>query len=128
MELKHNVVGWFEIPVNDLDRAVKFYESVFGFRLQREKMGHLDMAWFPWVDNSVGAGGSLVYDPENYKPSGDGVLIYLTTATGDIAEDMKLVEAAGGRVIMPKSLISKEIGYMGLFIDTEGNRIAFHSH
>lgn len=127
MELKHNIVGWFEIPVADMARAIQFYENVFEIKLQREKMGPLDMAWFPWVENSVGAGGSLVHDPENYKPTTDGVLIYLTTATGDIDEDLKRVEANGGQTIMPKTLISPEIGYMGLFIDSEGNRLALHS-
>lgn len=128
MELKHNIVGWFEIPVTDMARAIQFYENVFGIKLQREKMGPLDMAWFPWVENSVGAGGSLVYDPENYKPTADGVLIYLTTATGDIDEDLQRVVANGGQAIMPKTLISPEIGYMGLFIDSEGNRLALHAH
>ena len=55
MKQKNNVVGWFEIPVKDIDRAVKFYESVFGFKLQREKLGSLDMAWFPWVQTGTGA-------------------------------------------------------------------------
>jgi predicted enzyme related to lactoylglutathione lyase len=128
MELKHNMIGWFEIPVENMDRAIKFYENVFEIKLQREKMGPLDMAWFPWVENSIGAGGSLVYDPENYKPSSDGVLIYFTTATGDIDEDLKRVEANGGQAILPKTLISEEIGYMGIFIDSEGNKLALHAH
>lgn len=128
MELKHNIVGWFEIPVADMARAIQFYENVFEIKLQREKMGPLDMAWFPWVENSVGAGGSLVYDPDNYKPTADGVLIYFTTASGDIDEDLKRVVANGGQAIMPKTLISPEIGYMGIFIDSEGNRLALHAH
>lgn len=127
MELKHNMVGWFEIPVNDMDRAIKFYESVFEIELQRQQFGDEEMAWFPWVENSIGAGGSLNYHPENYKPSADGVLIYFTTPSGDIAEDLKRVEAAGGKIIKPKTLISPEIGYMALFLDSEGNRIALHS-
>ncbi len=127
MELKHNMVGWFEIPVNNMDRAIKFYESVFEKELQRQQFGDEEMAWFPWVENSIGAGGSLNYHPENYKPSTDGVLIYFTTPSGDIAEDLKRVEAAGGKIIKPKTLISPEIGYMALFMDTEGNRIALHS-
>jgi len=67
MEVTHNVVGWFEIPVSDMDRALKFYETILGYTLQREKMGSLDMAWFPWKENEVGSSGSLVYDPELQK-------------------------------------------------------------
>lgn len=127
MELKHNVVGWFEIPVNDIDRAISFYESVFEITLQKQEFGEEVMAWFPWVENAIGAGGSLNYNPKVYKPSPDGVLIYFTTATGDLTEDLKRVEAAGGKTIQPKTLITPEIGYMALFSDTEGNRIALHS-
>jgi uncharacterized protein len=45
LEAKHNVVGWFEIPVLDMERAILFYETVFGFKLTRKKMGPIDMAW-----------------------------------------------------------------------------------
>jgi uncharacterized protein len=127
MELKHNVVGWFEIPVVDMDRAVKFYETIFGFQLTRQNMGPLEMAWFPWIENGTGSTGSLVHHEEYYKPSTDGVLIYFTTPTGDLNKDTKTIEKAGGKIIQPRTLITEEIGYMALFIDTEGNRIALHS-
>ncbi len=127
MEIKHNVVGWFEIPVNHMDRAIKFYEEVFGFKLSRNPIGELDMAWFPWIQEGMGASGSLVYQKESYKPSPDGVLVYMTAFSGDLAIELSRVEAAGGRVVMPKKLISEGIGYMGLFLDSEGNRIAVHS-
>ena len=67
--MKNNILGWFEIPVNDMGRAVKFYETVFEFTLQRQKMDSLDMAWFPWKDGVPGAPGSLVYNTEFYAPS-----------------------------------------------------------
>ena len=50
-----NAVGWFEIPVTDMDRAIKFYETVFEISLSRNNMGPLDMAWFPWVEGGIGA-------------------------------------------------------------------------
>jgi predicted enzyme related to lactoylglutathione lyase len=125
--INHNVVGWFEIPVNDMDRAMQFYETVFGFKLSRNQMGPLDMAWFPWVDNGMGAGGSLVYHPDQYKPSSDGTLVYLTAWSGDVAVELSRIEAAGGKVLMEKKEISPEHGFMALFLDTEGNRIALHS-
>lgn len=127
MELKQNVVGWFEIPVSDMSRAVKFYESVFSLKLQIQKLGELEMAWFPWVESAVGAMGSLVYSPGNYKPSNDGVLVYFTAFSGDVSNELAAVEKAGGKILKGKTLIADDIGYMALFQDTEGNRIAIHS-
>jgi predicted enzyme related to lactoylglutathione lyase len=127
MDIKHNIVGWFEIPVHDMDRAIKFYETVFEFKLERNQMGPLDMAWFPMVENEIGAAGSLIYFPEAYRPSKKGILIYFTAFSGDLAVELSRVEAAGGKVLQEKTLITDEIGYMGLLLDTEGNRIAIHS-
>jgi predicted enzyme related to lactoylglutathione lyase len=127
MNISHNVVGWFEIPVVDMERAVRFYETVFGLQLSRNRLGPLDMAWFPWVDKSMGAGGSLVHFPDQYKPSAGGVVVYFTAWSGDVATELSRVESAGGKVLMEKKQISPEHGYMGLFLDTEGNRIALHS-
>jgi hypothetical protein len=125
---KSNIVGWFEIPVTNMDRAMKFYETVLGIKLSRNQLGLLDMAWFPWVEEGKGSAGSLVCHPDHYKPSMDGVLIYLTTQTGDLSEDLQRVEKAGGEIIQPKTLIAEDYyGYMAIFIDSEGNRIALHS-
>lgn len=125
--MKHNILGWFEIPVNDMHRAVGFYEAVFGFKLQVHDLGALKMAWFPAVENSTGASGSLVYHEKFYVPSENGVLIYLTTPTGDLNEDQKKVEEAGGKVLIPRKQISEDFGFMSVVKDTEGNRIALHS-
>jgi len=125
--MKHNIVGWFEIPVSDMNRAIRFYETVFNLKLDHQLLGPLEMAWFPWVENGMGSGGSLVFSEKNYKPSPDGVLIYLSSQSGDIEEELRIVEKEGGKVLMPKTQISPEIGYMGLFLDTEGNRIAIHA-
>jgi predicted enzyme related to lactoylglutathione lyase len=125
--MEKNVVGWFEIPVADMDRAIKFYETVLDIKLKREQMGSLDMAWFPWVDEGIGSAGSLVCYPDFYKPSEQGTLVYFTTQAGDLQVELSRVELAGGKVVQPKTLINDDIGYMGVFIDTEGNRIALHS-
>ena len=127
MEITHNVVGWFEIPVLDMERAIKFYEAVFGLKLERHRMGPLDMAWFPWVEKGIGAGGSLVFEPDHYKPSTDGSLLYFTAFSGDMSVELSRVEKNGGKILAEKRLITEEIGYMGVFLDTEGNRIALHS-
>jgi len=127
MEPSHNVIGWVEIPVENMERAIRFYEAVFEFKISRNQMGPLDMGWFPWVDNAIGSGGSLVYDPELYKPSQNGVLVYLTAFSGDADNELSRVEDAGGKILQPKTLISPDHGYMAIILDTEGNRIALHS-
>jgi len=127
MDKQHNIVGWFEIPVTNMERAIRFYETLFGIKLKREKVGNVDMAWFPGNMESVGASGSLVYHPESYKPSKDGTLIYFSSQYGDIARELSKVKEAGGTVIQPKTLITDDIGYMAICTDSEGNRIALHS-
>jgi predicted enzyme related to lactoylglutathione lyase len=124
---KNNVCGWFEIPVMDMDRAVKFYETVFEYKMHRENVGELDMAWFPFNMEAYGSPGSLALAPDFYKPSDQGTLVYLTANSGNLANEMGRVEAAGGKVEMEKKQISEEHGYMGVFTDSEGNRIAMHS-
>ncbi len=127
MEIQKNVVGWFELPVVDMDRAIAFYEAVFGFKIERHQMGELDMGWFPSNHQAIGAMGSLVKHPDFYKPSHDGLLIYFTAHSGDLSNELAKVEAAGGKVLTPKKQISEDVGFMGLVEDTEGNRIALHS-
>jgi uncharacterized protein len=124
---QENVVGWFEIPVNDMDRAIRFYESIFVKRLEKQVFGKTSMAWFPMEESSYGTGGGLVYNPEVYTPGNEGPLIYFTSPTGDITLDLDRIEQAGGKIMMEKTLISEDLGYMAVFYDTEGNRIALHS-
>lgn len=126
MPVKRNAVGWFELPVLDMDRAVKFYETVFDVKLERHPMGPLDMAWFPMMDNGNGSPGSLVKH-EFYKPSKEGALLYFTATSGDLNNELGRVEAAGGKICKPRKQISEEYGYMAVIEDTEGNWIALHS-
>jgi uncharacterized protein len=127
MEITHNFVSWFEIPVTDMERAIRFYETVFDIRMKRQQLGPIGMVFFPWIEKSMGSAGGLVFSPGNYKPSHDGVLIYFTSFSGDVNTELSRVEAAGGKVLVPKRQISPDIGYMGVFEDTEGNRIAVHN-
>lgn len=121
-----NSVAWFEVPVMDMERAIEFYQNVFKVELERHQMGEMDMAWFPWVEGAMGAGGSLVKH-EMYKPSMDGVLVYFFSPAGDLDVELSRVEGAGGKVLMQKMLISEDFGYMGVCTDSEGNHIAIHS-
>jgi len=89
-------------------------------------MADLQMRMFP-LESATGVGGALSYNTTYYKPSAtDGPLIYLN-ANPDVQIILDRVEAAGGHIAVPKTEISPEYGYMAIFIDTEGNRIALHS-
>lgn len=120
-----NVLNWFEIPVSDMERAVKFYTEVMGYdSMYQTNMGGYDMAFFPM--EGEGVGGALVKG-EGCIPNANGSVIYLNS-NPDLAIPLSKIEAAGGKVIMPRTLITEEIGYMATFIDSEGNKVAFHSN
>jgi predicted enzyme related to lactoylglutathione lyase len=120
-----NAISWFEIPSTDLDRATKFYETIFGVSLMPMDMPGIKMRMFP-LDDMMGVGGALV-DGDFHKPSEThGPLIYLN-GNPDVQLVLDKVEKAGGKIIVPKTEISPEYGYMAVFIDTEGNRVGLHS-
>jgi len=124
--MEYNMVGWFEIPVGDIDRAKTFYETVFQIEIQLQDLGGTKMGWFPWVQDKQGTSGSLVQNKDWYTPSDNaGVLIYFSSV--DVNNELGRIEDAGGKIMQTKTQISPEIGYMALFLDTEGNRIALHS-
>lgn len=119
------MVSWFEVAVSDMDRAKTFYESVFDISIQVMDFGGTLMGWFPNLEDTFGATGSLIQN-DNYTPSKEGTLVYFMS--NDVQIELDRVEAAGGTVFQGKTKISDEHGFMGVFIDTEGNRIALHSN
>ncbi|WP_353778015.1 VOC family protein [Winogradskyella sp. 3972H.M.0a.05] len=122
--MKQNMVSWFEIPVNDMDRAKAFYEAVFALDINVVDFGGLLMGWFPDRGDAHGATGTLIKQ-ESYIPSQEGTLVYFHSE--DVQNELDRVEAAGGKIYQPKTEISPEHGFMGVFIDCEGNRVALHS-
>lgn len=119
------MVGWFEIPATNIERAKRFYDKLFGIEIKIQDLGGVQMGWFPFAEGKMGASGSLMQH-EAYQPSDSkGVLIYFSS--GDVNNEMERVEEAGGKIVQPKTQISPDVGYMGIFIDSEGNRIALHS-
>jgi uncharacterized protein len=122
-----NAISWFEIPTTDIERAQKFYETIFQIKLAPLETDNFKMRMFPLDDPMNGVGGTLVKTDGFHVPSAtDGPLIYLN-GNPDVQIIVDRIEAAGGKVIVPKTKISDEYGYMAVFIDTEGNRIALHS-
>ncbi|MTE27517.1 VOC family protein [Winogradskyella ouciana] len=118
------MIGWFEIPVSDMSRAKKFYETVFKVEIQEVDFGGMLMGWFPNHNDGHGATGTLIKQ-ESYIPSQEGTLVYFMCE--DVQNELDRIEDAGGKIYQPKTKISDEHGFMGAFIDTEGNRVALHS-
>lgn len=128
--MKPNPVVWFEIYVQDMARARKFYETVFECQLEpmaapEGEASGLQMLAFPMAMEAPGAGGMLVKMEDCPRPTGGpGTLVYFTCA--DCAVEQSRVEAAGGKVFKPKFAIGP-YGHCALVIDTEGNTIGLHS-
>ena len=117
-----NAINWFELPSTNFDRAVKFYSEILGESLQLMDHPQMKMAFFPATDSGVG--GCVTHGNGN-RPNTEGTLVYLN-GSDDLAKPLSKVEKAGGKVIMPKTGIG-ENGFMAIILDTEGNRVAFHS-
>jgi predicted enzyme related to lactoylglutathione lyase len=125
MDNQSNSLNWFEIPVKDLNRAKEFYEIVFDIKMERKDMEEFEMAFFPFEPGSGKATGALIKSPMHI-PSQEGSILYLN-ANPNLEIALAKVELAGGKILIPKTQITKEYGYMAFFNDTEGNKIAMHS-
>ncbi len=121
IQKKSNPVVYFEIPVIDIDRATKFYSTVFNFKFDTTIIDNNKMALFPFTEEKSGISGALAMG-EIYKPTKDGVLIYFNTV--NIDETLRLANANGGQILYPKT--DNGIGLVAEFEDTEGNRIALY--
>lgn len=118
-----NTIDWFEIPVTDMERAVTFYKTIFGFEdLPKMEMGGALMAFFPYEGKHNS--GALVKG-EGYEPSEKGIKIYFECEA--LEPILEKVDGAGGTIKQPKQLITEEIGYDAKVLDTEGNIIALHA-
>ncbi len=125
MDAQSNNLNWFEIPAADIKRAKSFYEKVFNIEMPEQEMMGMKMAFFPYEMGSGKAAGGLVQGPM-HTPSQEGPILYLN-ANPDLQTSLDRIEGAGGQVVMPKTPISDEIGFMAFFIDSEGNKMALHS-
>jgi len=115
-------VSWFEIPANDFNQAVRFYNHIFGIEMEQNISEENSMAFFP---ETSGVGGAIIAGP-NSIPSDKGMLIYLNGGN-DLNNVLNKVEDVGGRIVMPKTLINEDAGYFAIFIDSQGNKLALHS-
>ncbi|MDN5214672.1 VOC family protein [Fulvivirgaceae bacterium BMA12] len=119
-----NSINWFEIPSKNFDRACKFYSSILGGEVHVAEMGgDMKMGMLPNFSQGGGVGGHISSSPDS-KPSNEGVMVYLNGGD-DLQVILDKVEPAGGKVVMPKT--KSPGGYMAIFTDTEGNRMALHN-
>lgn len=118
-----NLIVWFELPVTDMERAKRFYSEVFKLDIHVEDLGNKPYGFFPI--HGYGNSGALVKSMD-FKPSAKAATIYLNGGQ-DLADPLSRVEAAGDKILVPKTMISREMGYYALFLDSEGNRVGLHS-
>src|SRR5215831_8204993 len=118
-----HAINWFEIPAKNFERAKAFYEAVLNVKMVTP-FPDMKYAMFPANMGNGEIGGGLV-EETGYEPSHAGSLIYLNGGE-DLSGPLSRVESAGGKIVIPKKSIGPN-GFMAMFIDTEGNRVAFHS-
>ncbi|NML39573.1 VOC family protein [Chitinophaga sp. G-6-1-13] len=118
-----NVITFFDIPATDFSRAVSFYKAILGLDINETDIFGTKMGFFPSDGKNVS--GAIVQG-NDLKPSTDGVVAYLNGGN-DLQAVLDKVASNNGKVIVPKTHISPEVGFIGMFIDTEGNKMAVHS-
>jgi predicted enzyme related to lactoylglutathione lyase len=130
LSAKSNAITWFEIPVTDMKRARKFYETILDIKLETMDGGNPaeETVFFPRLPDTIMAlsgivSGALV-KADRIKPSVNGPLIYLN-AFPSVQEVIDRVEPAGGKVIMPRTKIPA--GHIAVITDTEGNKVGLHA-
>lgn len=118
-----NPIGWFEIPVTDMGRAKDFYSKAFELEFEMLEIDVCQMAMFPFDHEQPGCSGALVKG-EPYQPVEGGIMVYFQCA--EVSARLDKIKAAGGTVLREKMSIG-EHGFIGLFTDSEGNRLGLHS-
>lgn len=119
-----NPVRWFEIYVQDLPRAIAFYESVLATRLEQLPAGDLEMWAFPQSMGAAGAAGTLVKAPPGVVSGGNSTLVYF--GSDDCAAEAARVVPAGGQLYRDKTSIGP-YGFIALACDPDGNMFGIHS-
>jgi uncharacterized protein len=130
IDAQTNVITWFEIPVNDTERAKKFYETIFDIEMVTKQIPQTgeELTFFPFDPNIIqattGRVTGVLSKTLQSKPSDKGTLVYLN-AYPEIQKVLDKVEIAGGKTIIPRTQMN--FGSIAVIIDTEGNRVGLHS-
>jgi predicted enzyme related to lactoylglutathione lyase len=118
-----NYISIFEIPATDISRAVEFYQSILDIKIEKMDMPEMQMGILPYEGQMI---TGVIIKADGYKPSADGVTIYLNGGD-NLQVILDKIEKSGGRILIPKTLHADESGYFATFIDSEGNKIGLHS-
>ncbi|MFM9946647.1 MAG: VOC family protein [Saprospiraceae bacterium] len=113
----------FEIPATDIFRAVNFYQAILDIKIEKMDMPEIQMGILPYEGQMV---TGVIIKADGFKPSADGVTIYLNGGD-NLQVILDKVEKGGGKILIPKTLHADESGYFATFIDSEGNKIGLHS-
>ncbi len=123
-----NVLTFFEIPVMDIDRSKKFYETILDIEMVNRLDGNDEAVFFPFNPNVVQATSGRVTGvlskTERNSPSSNGTVVYIN-ASPDIQIVLDKVEQTGGKILVPKTKIPA--GFIAIIIDSEGNKIGLHA-
>ncbi|WP_394751362.1 VOC family protein [Spongiimicrobium salis] len=123
MNPMNNYVSLFEIPATDISRAINFYQAILKINIEKMEMPGMEMGILPYENQAV---QGVIMKGEGFKPSADGVTIYLNGGD-NLQTILDKVEVNGGKIMVPKTAHADESGFFALFIDTEGNKIGLHS-
>ncbi len=121
--MQRDAITWFEIPTRDIDAAARFYEAVLGRPLRREAMLDAQLAVFPSAEG--GATGCLQQAPDAPAP-GSATLVYLDVGPS-LDAALERAQAAGGRVVKPRTALPPGMGVFAHVTDPEGNRVGLHA-
>ncbi|SHI77055.1 VOC family protein [Aquimarina spongiae] len=119
----NSFVSLFEIPATDISRAIRFYHTILELDIEKMEMPGMEMGIFPYQNQTV---MGVIMKGEDFKPSADGVTIYLNGGN-NLQTILDKVEKNGGSIIVPKTAHADESGFFALFLDTEGNKLGLHS-
>ncbi len=119
----NSYVAIFEIPATDITRAISFYEKILDLKIEKMEFPGMEMGLLPF-ENQVVTG--VIMQGEGYKPSADGVTVYLNCGN-DLQKVLDKVESNGGKIIIPKTPHADEVGFFAIFMDSEGNKMGLHS-
>jgi len=125
--LPKNVITWFHIPATDFDRAVKFYSTILGNKINVMDFNGQTMGFFPMAGGpeSDGVGGAIMPAVKGLKPANIGTQVLLS-CEGTLDEVLGRVEAAGGKIVVPRTAMG-DPGFFAFIQDTEGNQVGLHS-
>ena len=115
-------IAMFEIPATDISRAINFYQNLLEIQIEQMEVEGMKMGVFPYEGELV---TGVIIKADGYKPSADGVTIYLNIEES-LEKVLGRVESNGGKIVLPKTAHEDESGYFAMFLDSEGNKLALN--